>query len=234
MPKKKKRVKKAKKTKKINRKKFFLGLVVFLFLGVIVFLIGQIPTRNIFISGNSSLSDQEIIALAELEDYPKLLFSRSSEIRQKLINDDYILEAKVKRQRFIELHIEIKENKPLFYIDYDQKTIFIDGLEIDKFYNVPVLLNYVPQVVYEGFLDEFNKIDDNIRAKISEIRYYPTEIDEERFLFYMVDGNYVFVNLQTMLDINDYLAIMENIIANFGLKNGTLYLDAGGYFEVID
>lgn len=50
----------------------------------------------------------------------------------------------------------------------------------------------------------------------------------------MVDGNYVFVNLQTMLDINDYLAIMENIIANFGLKNGTLYLDAGGYFEVID
>ena len=37
--------------------------------------------------------------------------------------------------------------------------------------------------------------DNSILYRISQIEYKPNDIDEERFLLYMIDGNYVYISL---------------------------------------
>ena len=61
---------------------------------------------------------------------------------------------------------------------------------------------------------------------ISEIKYEPNDIDKERFLLSMNDGNYVYVTLSKFSNINNYLEISNTL----GDKNGILYLDYGNYF----
>ena len=70
------------------------------------------------------------------------------------------------------------------------------------------------------------KIDDNTLNIISEISYTPNDIDKERFLFSMNDGNYVYVTLTKLKNINEY----KNIIDSVENKKGILYLDYGNYF----
>ena len=48
----------------------------------------------------------------------------------------------------------------------------------------------------------------------------------------MSDGNYVYITLDKLKSINNYVKIILEIINKFGKKNGTLNLDAGEYFEI--
>ena len=66
----------------------------------------------------------------------------------------------------------------------------------------------------------------DIIQRISEIKYDPSNVDEERFLFSMNDGNYVYITLSKITNINNYLEISNTL----GEKNGILYLDYGNYF----
>lgn len=74
------------------------------------------------------------------------------------------------------------------------------------------------------------KIDKDVLVKISEIKYDPTDVDEDRFLFYMLDENYVYVTLTKMNLINKY----NDAITQFEGKRGILYLDSGNYFKIMD
>ena len=71
-------------------------------------------------------------------------------------------------------------------------------------------------------------IDRDILIRISEIKYDPTELDNERFLFYMNDANYVYVTLSKIDLINSYNEIYPTLEG----KKGILYLDSGNHFEI--
>ena len=72
------------------------------------------------------------------------------------------------------------------------------------------------------------KIDYNIKEKISEIKYEPNDVDNERFLFSMNDGNYAYITLSKIEEINYYMDILPTLEN----KKGILYLDSGKYFEI--
>ena len=76
------------------------------------------------------------------------------------------------------------------------------------------------------------EVDRDIINRISEIKYDPSKVDKERFIFTMSDGNYVYITLDKLKSINNYVKISLEIINKFGKKNGTLNLDAGEYFEI--
>ena len=78
------------------------------------------------------------------------------------------------------------------------------------------------------FLDADDVIDENIRLMISEIEYYPNDIDKERFILTMNDGNYVYITLYKTYLVNDYIKILSTLEN----KKGILYLDSGNYFEI--
>lgn len=103
---------------------------------------------------------------------------------------------------------------------------------MEKNFSIPVLLNYVPDTIYEDFLSHMAELDPDILTRISEMKYDPNEVDEKRFLFSMNDGNYVYVTLNTISKMNHYVEIMKEVLAKYKEEKGILFLDEGEYFKV--
>lgn len=220
---------------KVRKVRFGRILLVLTILFLLVYLVMQVfsfPIKNIYIAGNDFLSDQEIIELAHIEDYPSMFKYTKSEIEGNLEKNTYIKEAKVKKKNLKEIHITIEENKPLFYDSSKEKTILLDRTEVESDLNAPILLNYVPDTIYESFIDKLSLVDNNIMYKISEIKYDPNDVDDERFLLTMNDGNYVYLTLYKFEKINNYVDIIKEVLTKYKKEKGTLFLDEGEYFEV--
>ena len=221
------------KSKKKKRKVRYDRIIIFL--GIIIFLVFSftyvlnIKISNIYISGNEYLTDQQIIEIAGISDYPSTVQNLSFQIKEKLKSDILIKDAKVVKKGFTQVYIEVEENRPLFYYEYNNKTILLDGKENSNKYNVPTVINYITDTYYDAFVTEMGKLDKQVLSRISEIQFYPNEVDDNRFLLTMNDGNYVYVNISTFNKLNKYITILESLPD----KNGILYLDYGNNFEII-
>lgn len=225
------------KKRKITKRKLRFGRIFLTFLGLILLgVVGKkivsFPITAIYISGNTILSDQEIIELAHLEQYPAYFGILKRETEDTLETNIYIKNAKVKKKKWKEIYIEIEENTPLFYDASRGKTILKDGQEIEEVFLVPTLLNYVPDTLYSLLKEKMLLLERDIYTRISEIKYSPNEVDDKRFYLTMVDGNQVYVTLKRFEKINSYVEIMKEILVKYENKKGILYLDEGEYFEL--
>ena len=226
-----KRNKKVVKKRKIKKKAILIFLSFILILALGIYGLYQIKITNIYIIGNDILTDQEIMKLAHIDNYPKTMNNSSMIIKERLEQSDYIKSAKVKKKGYLnEIYITIEENKPLFYYQIKDKVILSDGTEVSGNLNIPIVTNEIDKNVYDKFIDCMKKIDNDVFVKISEIKYDPNDIDEERFYLTMNDGNYVYVTLHKFENINNYI----NIVKTFNGAKGILYLDSGEYFEIFN
>lgn len=222
------KTKHGKKVKKVrlryNRIIIFLILLFGLLYLILTYV--KIPISNFYISGNSLLSDQEIIDLSGLRDYPSVFTFTNIKVENKLKKNILIKKATVKKD-FSKVYIKIEENYPLFYNLETKKTIMYDG-RTTKDIMEPILVNHVVKDVYNLLIEKMKLLNKDIIKRISEIKYDPNSVDEERFLFTMSDGNYVYITLEKIESLNSYV----DIIKTFEGKKGVLYLDSGEYFEV--
>ena len=220
------------KTKK--RKIRYDRIIIFLIILIIIFsffsYFFNLKITNIYILNNNILSDQEIIEFAELSDYPSTFQNLSFQIENRIKNNIYVKDVNVKKKWFTQVYIDITENRPLFYYEYNKKTILSDKRETTDLHAVPTVINYITDSYYDKFIEEMNKLDESILSRISEIKFYPNEVDDNRFLLTMSDGNYVYVNISTFNKLNKYITILESLPK----ENGILYLDYGNNFEIIN
>ena len=221
--------KKKGKKRKLNKKRFFIVLIVFLLLVLFIYKLFNTNIKNIVIKGNDFLTDQEIIDIAGLKDYPNSINNLSFNIKDKLEKNTYILKAKVTKKNFIsKVYIEVKENYPLFFYQVEDKTVLYNGDKVVNKFTIPTVINQIPNTIYDEFLKNMESVDKDILNRMSEIEYAPNDVDEERFFILMNDGNYVYLTLNKFLSINKYVSIIKS----FDNKKGILYLDSGEYFEV--
>ena len=227
----KQRNKKVVKKRKIKKKAIFgsIGLILIIFL--VIFSLYQIKITNIYIIGNDILSDQKIMKIAKIDNYPKSLENPSITIKKRLEKNDYIKKVKVEKKGLLnEVYITIEENKPLFYYQIKDKVILSNGKQVDDKFDIPIVSNEIDKDIYDKFLKCMQGVDEDVFVKISEIKYDPNEIDKERFYLTMNDGNYVYLTLYKFDAINNYI----DIVKTFNGAKGTLYLDSGEYFELFD
>lgn len=224
----KKIVKKKNKKRKLRYGRIILCILIVFFFLYLIINVFKFPIKNIYIYGNSELTDQEIIDLAGIHNYPSIFSITTKSMERKLKKNIYIEKVVVKKKKLSEIHIEIKENYALFYYESENKTIMHNLAEINEKLSAPLVVNYITDNVYELFKEKMQKIDINILKRISEIKYDPNNVDSERFIFTMNDGNYVYLTLEKFESINNYV----DIIKNFDNKKGILYLDSGEYFKV--
>jgi len=224
----------AKKIKKKTKVKIipiliFLLLIIIVFFLVSIFL--KIKIKNIYVYNNEKISDQEIIELAKLQDYPSFLKTTSYSIEKQIKKNPYIEDVDVKKRLISTVKIYIKEYKLLF-INESNNTVVVDtNKEIDLTDNIsgiPSLVNYVPNTVYDLFINEMKNVDNSILNKISQIEYSPNDYDKQRFLLYMNDGNQVYLTISRFDLINKY----DEIYPTLGGSKGILYLDSGNHFEI--
>lgn len=224
----------AKKIKKKTKIKIIPILLFLLLIGIVVFLVSffmKIKIKNIYIYNNELISDQEIIELAKLENYPSFFKTSSSNVEKLIKNNHYIKSVEVKKSLLATFNIYITEYDLLFIKESDNKVVVDINKEvdyIDKVKGIPILVNYVPDTVYSDFILEMKEVSKNIKSEISQIEYSPNDYDKQRFLLYMNDGNLVYVTITKFNLINKY----NDIYPTLGGKKGILYLDSGNHFEI--
>ena len=217
-----------KKKKKRIRIKKIIVFMLFTF-SIIIFLYKLFTTNisNIYIKGNVLLTDQEIIDIAGLTNYPNSIKNNFYVIEKKLNKNKYILSSYVYKKGFLsKVYIDIKENYPLYYDSLNEVTILYNGTTTTDTFVVPTLLNQIPDTIYDKFINSIKNINKSILYKISEIKYDPTDVDQKRFLLFMNDGNYVYINLNTFNLINKYYDMMDSFD-----DKGILNLDSGFNFD---
>lgn len=221
-----------KKKIKIRILPIMILLVTIGLLGWGCYLLTLVPIKNIYITGNYYLEDQEVIELAGIENYPSFLKTTVSSIKNRLKKSDLIKKIHIQKKLFSEVHIEIEERNLLFRKEETGKVVLDNQKEIDdqQKYQLPILLNYIPDTKYDDFIKGMNQVIPNVKNLISEIRYYPNKQDEDRFLVYMNDGNYVYLTLTKFKQINYY----EEVLKQLEGKKGILYLDSGNHFQIME
>ena len=223
-----------KKNKRKIKKGVIFLIVLFLIIiyALLVYFVFGFDVKNIYIYDNNYLKDQEIIDYLSLNDFPNFYTFNTIAYEKKLKSNPLVKDVTIKKKLFHQIHIYITEYSILYKRAQDNKYVLSSNKDVilDKDYNVPILINYIPNTKQTRFNSKMTKIDKDVLVKISEIKYDPTDVDEDRFLFYMLDENYVYVTLTKMNLINKY----NDAITQFEGKRGVLYLDSGNYFKIMD
>ncbi len=229
------------KKKVVKRKIKFIPVLLFILAIVLIYFLIKVAfdfkIQNIYILNNNNLSDEYIIKKAGLVDYPSYFGTLKFSLENKLEKDVFIEDVSISKQFFGVINIEVDENDVLFYNEINKKYVLEDKQEVDslpyKLSPIRLISNekspVVPEKVYDEFIIKLSKLDQEIRSKISQIKYDPSEYDEKRFLLYMVDGNYVYTTLPKFKSVNYYNEIYPTLEG----KKGILYLDSGNHFQEI-
>ena len=127
----------------------------------------------------------------------------------------------------------------LFHRELKEEWDFIRNTKLtDKKYYVGLIITLIIELVLtlvmlwiaqNVWVEILPANNENVKNQISEIRYYPNEQDEDRFLLYMIDGNYVYLTLTKFKQINYY----EEVLTKLDGKKGILYLDSGNHFQIM-
>lgn len=219
-------VKQRKKKRKLKR--FFRLLLIILVISFAYSKLSLIKIRSVTIKGNDILSDQEILEICNIDNYPSFLKTSIFKLKDKLLKNNYVKDAKVIKGLFT-INITIKEEKVLYINGETNEKVTNTSKFVDKkSVCAPILIGYVPDKKIQGFKKALSKIDNDVMCKMSQIKHDPNEIDEDRYFVYMNDGNGVYLTVNKFKKLNKYDAILENV----GKQNGVMYLDYGDFFEV--
>lgn len=232
--------------KKVHRKlnkKALLVIVLTLYLFIMAFYYCfNLPIKSIVIKGNTNTLDEEIIKLGSINSYNKILGLNTKKVKNDIMENKAITSVKIKKQLNGTLLIDVKEQNILFYNLLNKVYVYENGKTSENESNklgIPTLINYTPSDIYDNLIKKLNNINIDILKKVSEIEYSPDiknekVIDKNRFLLRMNDGNYIYINLANMDNLNKY----EEIYATLDEKQkGILNLDStskGVVFQPFD
>jgi len=224
----KKEKKEVVKKKKFKLAKFLIVLLILYIIAFYAYKIVTFPINNIYIENNKYLTDQEVIDISGIRNYPSFILTTRYKIKKNLEDNPLIDSVKVKKNVGRVITINIDENDALFI--YNNKVVLSNGKLIEnKNYKLPTLDGEIDDKILNRLIDKYEDVSDEIKIMISEIKYDPNDIDKERFLLTMNDGNYVYITLYKISSINEYIKILSN--TELDGKKGILYLDSGNYFE---
>lgn len=226
-------MKKTVKKRKLNLKRLlFFVLLLYIICYSVYYLLNQ-RIKHIEISGNNLISDNEIIKLAKLENYPSIFKYSSGKIKNNIKKHKLVKDVKVKKGLNFVIKIEVEETKMLFYYKIDDKIAISNGNILNKDINnvlgIPTLINDVNSKLLKEFIVNYSKLDENIIFEIDTIEYFPTYneqgkiIESDMFKLIMNDGNTILSSSKNIYLLNKY----NIIFASLGDKKGTINLNSG-------
>ena len=92
--------KKMVKKTKIKLVNLLIIIAVLAVLSFAIYLVLQIPVKNIVIKNTNYLNDDYILELAGIKDYPKFILTSSRSVQKKLEKSNYINSAKLHKKLF--------------------------------------------------------------------------------------------------------------------------------------
>ena len=222
------------KKKKLRLLPFLIFIIVIAIIVFVCLFVLDTKVKNIIITGNNVLSDDEIIELANLTDYPSFYKTLNSSIENGIKENPLVKDVEIDRSFYHIIEINVDEYEILYKREDNGKYVLENKYEItfdsETPYTIPRLINEIPNNKLNSFIKYYKRIDLNIREKISEIKYEPNDYDEDRFLLYMDDGNSVYVTITKFERLNYY----NDVLPQLDGRKGILYLDSGNHFRIME
>ena len=222
---------KKKKKRVLKIKNICIFLCTLILLGLLIYYIVTMPIKNIYVNGEKYITENEILELTSLYEYPSFLLTKKTTLINKIKKNNYIKNVTIRKKWGSILEINIEEYTPLA-LTKDNKIIIENGHLLDNIYNetdIPHLINEITdKEIYNNLSKKLKKINKNILRQISQIEYSPVEVDKDRFLLYMSDKNKVYITLTKIEKMNKYNKIKDALEGNSGI----IYLDSGNYAEL--
>lgn len=222
------------KKKKLRLLPFLIFIIAITIIVFTCLLILDTKVKNIIITGNEVLSDDEIIDLAGLTNYPSFYKILNITMKNNITKEPLIKSVNINRKFYHIIEIKVEEYKILYKREDNGKYVLENNKEITLSkrtpYTIPRLINEIPTNKLDIFIKYFKRIDLNIREKISEINYVPNEFDDDRFLLYMDDGNSVYMTITKFERLNYY----NDVLPQLDGRKGILYLDSGNHFQIME
>ena len=152
-----------KKVKKKLNKKGIIVLILTLYLLIMAFYyVFSLPVKNILVTGNKTLRDEDIISASGITLNSKIFLINKNKISKNIESLSTIKNVKIKRNITGKLKIVVEEQDILFYNVLSSSYVLSDGTEVSSVKNnigIPTLINYVPKDIYTSLLKKIQNID---------------------------------------------------------------------------
>lgn len=221
------------KKKKLRILPFLVFIIIISIIIFLALLLIDTKVKNIIITGNEVINDEEVITRSKLTNYPSF-YKSSTKTMEKAIKENPIVKSvNIKREFYHIFNIEIEEYEILYKKEDNGKYVLENKEEITLTNNIPYmiprLINEIPNNKLKSFIKYYKRINKDIREKISEIKYDPNDYDKDRFLLYMDDGNSVYLTITKFERLNYY----NDVLPQLDGRKGYLYLDSGNHFQIM-
>ncbi len=221
------------KKKKLRLLPFLIFIIVIAVIVFVCLFVLDTKVKNIIITGNEVLSDDDIIELAGLTDYPSFYKTLNLTMKNSIEENPLVKNVDINRSFYHVIEIDVEEYQILYKREDNGKYVLENKEEVtldkETSYTIPRLINEIPKKILNRFIKYYKRVDLSIREKISEIKYDPNDIDEERLLLYMDDGNSVYITITKFERLNYY----NDVLPQLDGKKGYLYLDSGNHFQIM-
>lgn len=191
--------------------KYLMIIALFITLIIIAMFSPIFNIKNITVTGNEKITENEIISLSGIQLEENTYKITKYKVKQKIKENAYIEDVKIKRKLPSEIQISVTERKPAFIIEYGASFVYIDNqgyiLEIStEKLELPILQGL--QTESANFI-EGNRLENNDLQKMNTV----LKIME-------IAKNNEIANLITRIDVEDesnYKILLET-------KEKTAYL----------
>lgn len=214
-----------------------ISLVLFILLIIFVYLSAPFSRlQGVSVSTEGDVTPDKIIAASQLkvnDHYFETLFFQENITKRIIQSNPKIKNVHYDLKNNNELVLQIEEHAVVGVIVQNEqlKAILSNGMIIDNY--VDAYRGSVPEIVWNGkqegliiFANEFARVDELIREKISNVFYYETDLLNATF--YMKDGNQVKVSYTEFYEKLNYY---DDYLQHTRSQKGVFDLTVGIFFS---
>lgn len=227
------------KIKKVRNKRLYrrLTLIVSVFLiAILVVLYFVSPLSklgNISVAGNQSVDSQKIIEQSKLEKgkslweqfgdrkiYEQKISRQLPRIKKATISLNGINSFKIAVEEYEVVALESVNN--IYHPILENGKILPEEMSAPES-GMPIFQNFTDESTIQNLMNSYNKLPENLKQNISEIRYAPSNVNKELVNLYMKDTNIVIVNISQLVE---KMAYYDKVASQMD-KPGTIDMEVG-------
>ncbi|EOH93451.1 hypothetical protein UAW_02700 [Enterococcus haemoperoxidus ATCC BAA-382] len=204
------------KIKKVRNKRLFrrLTLIVSVFLIAILIVLYFVSPLSklgsVSVTGSEAVDSQQIIAQSKLEKgqslweqfgdrkiYEEKIERQLPRVKKATISLSGINSFNIKITEYEVVALESVEN--VYHPILENGKILPEEMKA-PISGMPVFQNFKEQSVIKNLMNSYNKLPEDMKKNISEIRYAPSNANKELINLHMKDGNQVIVNISQLVE----------------------------------
>lgn len=193
--------------------------------------------RTISVSGTNEVFDQEVIDSSGVHSGESLwgtYFERKAIFQNIKSELPQVKNVKLYIEGLNNFRFEISELKTVAYLTDGENyyNILEDGTTLKKEYtatggNLPTFIGFSDGKVLNQMLDQYNELDDNVKAMISEMEWIQNDRNPLLVKAYMNNGNEILASIPSFAErMQRYPQLVRAVEG----ENGLFDLEAGAYF----